>query len=80
MPTVKCPNCDGNGKLRCTSACIGGHLICLECGGHSGCSTCSRTRMVPCSTCGGRGEIVCGMCQGSGTILAAGVTVKATHK
>ena len=75
---VKCLNCAGKGKLRCTSGCIDGHLICPECGGRRGCSNCSRTRMVSCSTCGGCGEIVCSQCQGSGSILANLTTSRGT--
>jgi hypothetical protein len=70
LPAAKCPNCGGKGKRGCSGPCISGHLICPECGGHSGCSTCSHTRMVPCSTCEGSGEIVCSRCRGSGSISA----------
>ena len=68
-PLVTCPNCKGNGELKCGYCMGNGQVSCTECGGTSlvQCDKCdgdgelefSDGEIIGCASCGGEGDVEC---------------------
>jgi hypothetical protein len=57
---VKCPNCEGSGKIECSDCEGSGAQECNRCSGSG------HFEDKDCDKCGGSGELKCDTCQGSG--------------
>lgn len=80
--TIKCPDCGGNGSVKCTT-CNGtgeGGELCYNCEGlgyledhvledEEECPVCHGLGFFYCSNCGGYGSVTCEKCGGSGSIV-----------